>query len=333
MNILITAGGTGGHIYPAKKLGEELQSSNNVTFIASNRRVDEKILNDAKWETHFLKMNGFSRGLGLKCLLKNFINIFYMFYITFKTIKIIKKNKINHVIGFGGFITFPVIMAAKFMGLKTSIHEQNSFPGLVNRKLAKKVDVIFYTYKSSVKHFSTNKNKIIYSSNPRIDEANEFKGLTKKDYILFLGGSLGSETINKLAYDFSLKYKVPTILVSGGFEHGENMYLDVFDFLPEQLKYIAEAKAVITRGGATTLVECEVLSQKTIVIPSPNVVANHQLDNGLEMEEKGTFKVLTEDDVTIEKIYDEVNKVVNYNNNKQINSCEIIINKIKELNG
>ena len=105
-----------------------------------------------------------------------------MFYITFKTIKIIKKNKINHVIGFGGFITFPVIMAAKFMGLKTSIHEQNSFPGLVNRKMAKYVDNIFYTYDSSRKYFLGNEEKLIYSSNPRRDEAMEYVSNEKEDY-------------------------------------------------------------------------------------------------------------------------------------------------------
>ena len=154
----------------------------------------------------------------------------------------------------------------------------------------------------------------------------------KGEYYLFLGGSLGAEKINELAKAFNNKFNLPTILVSGNLDVISKGDFIVHPFLDNQLEVMSKAKAIITRGGASTLVECEVLSKKTIVIPSPNVVADHQYYNGIEMEKKGGFKVIRENEATIENIFESIENMKENDNKEQISSCKIIIEKIKEIN-
>ena len=160
----------------------------------------------------------------------------------------------------------------------------------------------------------------------------EYVSNEKEDYYLFLGGSLGAEKINELAKEFFEEFKIPTILVSGDSDITTNGEFKVYPFLDNQLEVMSKAKAIITRGGASTLVECEVLSKKTIVIPSPNVVADHQYFNGLEMEKKGGFKVIREEDVDAKKTFSTLESMVENSNQEKISSCKIIIEKIKEIN-
>ncbi len=358
MNIVITGGGTGGHLYPGLELAKHFkEKNNNVYYIASKNGIDKDII-DNKSDLEgiiidYWDLKGFNRNISLSSFFKNFKNIFKLIKLSFKAKKFIKKNNIDLVIGVGGYISYPLLKQATKSNIPTIIHEQNSYPGLVNRKLSNEVDYVLTTYECSKKYFSKN---IILSSNPRVDEtfkyANKnFKeelGLKKnKKIALFLGGSLGAKIINDLFLEFisnDINKEYQAVLISGlknnkipeGIDFKDNIIKKNSE---ELLKYIASSDIVVSRAGATTLLEIVYLEKKSIIIPSYNVVALHQHDNANEFEKQGLIKVLDEKEITSETF---INEFKNLQNNdiisrnlksyKKISSLNIFDQVVEEIN-
>ncbi len=332
MNILLTAGGTGGHILPAVSLANELKVNNNINLIVSKRQIDYEILNKTNLNATHLSMSGFNRKLSLYSLVENFLNIFRSLYVFLYSLNFIKKHQINKVVGFGGYITLPVIFAAKILKCDIYIHEQNSFPGLVNAKMAKHAKKIFYTYESSVSYFPP-KSNCIFTSNPRVNDTSSYLNLKRKEFALFLGGSLGAEIINQLAFDFAKQTNKQVILVCGDRYKTEITNkpnnLTLYSFLDNPIELIATAGLIITRGGATTLIECDALGSRTIVIPSKNVVANHQEMNARELEKNGNIKTILEDQVSVDAIIKCIEENQFSETQYQFNSIKTIISEME----
>ncbi|MGL5020593.1 MAG: UDP-N-acetylglucosamine--N-acetylmuramyl-(pentapeptide) pyrophosphoryl-undecaprenol N-acetylglucosamine transferase, partial [Mycoplasmatales bacterium] len=330
MKYIISAGGTGGHIYPGIIIADELvKEGHEVIFIASKRKIDRQILKDMNFKVKHYNMGGFERSFSVKSIFKNILNLFLLFFVSIKLVFLYIIFRPKVVIGMGGYISYPVLKIAKIFRKKTCIHEQNSYPGLVNRKLASKVDKVFYTYETSLDYFNPKSkgDKYVYTSNPRIEIAKLYRGRLKKDYVLFMGGSLGAEAINDLAIEFSKKTNTKVIIVVGSryFEKYIKYSSDlitIINYLEEPLLYISEANVIVTRGGATTLIECVALDSKIVAIPSPNVVANHQTLNAKELEKFAIIRVLKESEINIEVLVNSIDYLMN------VKSRESVLSKI-----
>ena len=325
MKIIISAGGTGGHIYPAIELAKYLENKNHqVLFISSKNEVAKNILQKEHFNIKYYNMHGFRREKSLKGILYNFDALLKLIKTFICLIPVFINFKPNVCIGFGSYITYPVIKLARFFKLKTYIHEQNSYPGLVNRLLKKSVDKIFITYKSSAEYFE--QKKTIYSSTPRIYHLDEKK---EEKYILFLGGSLGAEKINQIAYEYAKINQEQVYLITGKryFEQYKDKKNDNFfvkSYADNLLSIMGKAKVIITRAGASTLLEAVSLEKKIIAIPSPNVVNDHQTKNAQEFFQEGYLKILPESELSLETIIKFINEPFNDYQYQKVNACEII---------
>ncbi len=357
MNIVITGGGTGGHLYPGLELAKHFyKNGNKVFYIASKNGVDKDIIKSQKdlekINIKYWDLKGFNRKKSLKSLLENSINAVKLIFLLNKAKRFLKTNNIDLVIGVGGYISYPIVKKATTMKIPSIIHEQNSYPGLVNRKLSDEVDYILSTYEHSQKYFN---KEIILSSNPRVDETfkylnNSYKkelGLSNKKIALFLGGSLGAKTINDLFLDFissELSKQYQAILVSGLKNNEIDKNVDLKDNIviqntSELLKYISSSDIVISRAGATTLLEIVYLEKKSIIIPSYNVVANHQHANADEFNKKGLITLLDEKELNYDRFLKEFknlenNAIISSNlkSYKKISSLKVFDDIVEEIN-
>lgn len=332
MKIMLAAGGTGGHIYPALSLAKYLENDNHeVMLISSNNDISHEILDNQSINIKFFNLHGISREKSLNGIKQNFKTLNELRKVNRQVKELIKEFKPQVCIGFGSYISYPVIHQALKAKIPTMIHEQNSYPGLVNRHLANKVDYVLYAYQACTKFFkNVDSNKLIYVQNPRISELIPHH---RSDYILFIGGSLGASRINELAVDVAPKLDIPVLLVSGSRFHVEQQVsnLTIKPYINNLLDVIKNAKVVITRGGATTLLECCSLEKNTIVIPSPNVTADHQTLNAKELADAGHLRYIPESEVDGDKLIAMINEEFKMKPFKKLDSNKIITDLIKEL--
>ena len=311
MRIIVSAGGTGGHIYPALAIInkiKEREPNSDVLYIGTKDRMEATIIPDRNIPYFGIEMKGLNR----KNPLKN-VNVLKNYYNNVKILKKeIKKFNPDIVIGVGGYVTAPVIYSAKKLGYKTFIHEQNSIPGLSNKFLAHYVDRIGVSLPDSVKYFP--KEKTIFTGNPRSEEAYYAKEVSKKDLglslsdkkklVLIVMGSLGSTTMNK-------KLKETLSLFEGKdyeviFVTGKNYYeeykkvkvpnnVKIVAYLDNMTQVLKKTDLIVSRAGASSIAEITALGIPNILIPSPYVTHNHQLKNAKSLEERKATVIIEED--------------------------------------
>ena len=356
MRVIISAGGTGGHIYPALAIVnciKEKEPKSEFLYIGTHNRMEKDIV--PKYDIPFIgiEMYGFNR----KNLLKNFKTIKCLFKSKRQLKKIIKEFNPDIVIGVGGYITFPVITTAHKLGYKTFIHEQNSVAGKANLMMADCVDLIGVSLKSSMGEFPT--KKVIFTGNPCGENALKVKkidkttlGFTKgKKLVVVVMGSLGAENVHTFMKEnigkFSdKKYEVLYITGKNNYEdiksikHPSNVKL--LPYLDNLAGLFKDTDILITRAGASTLSEIIALTVPSILIPSPFVPNNHQYKNALDLVNNNAALMVEEKDLTFDNIDSNINKLLNdkkyYLDMKknlesmQVNdSATIIYNNIKKL--
>ncbi len=348
MKYIITGGGTGGHLYPGIQIATELKSrGHEVLFIASKNGIDQDIFSKmtVDFPVEYWDLRGFARSFSPKAIAKNLQTGIKVVKTTRKASKLMKEFQPDFVIGMGGYISYPVVKAASKLQIKTAIHEQNSYPGVTNRQLAKIVDYVFYTYEKALDYFDLSNTEAIYTSNPRIDEARKYQTTTEiPDSVLFLGGSLGAETINDVAIKYAEANPNKTIDLVCGERYIEQMQelkldnLQVHSYLTDQLKWMDLAQVVVTRSGATTLLEAIALNKLTLAIPSPNVVANHQYANAKTFSDLGYIELITEEHLSVEALSSKIDKLITEEKQYKaallefadVKSLATIINKVEE---
>lgn len=350
MKYVITGGGTGGHLYPGIQIARELVNrGHQVVFIASSNGIDQDIFakeDNIPFEVQYWDLRGFSRSMSPKNIVKNLSTGLKVIKTQLQAKKLLKDFQPDFVLGMGGYISYPVVSTAAKLNLACAIHEQNSYPGLVNRKLAKKVKYVFNTYDKALAYFEINKEmtKIIESSNPRIDEARKFKtDKTIANTVLFLGGSLGAERVNEVAIEYAKKNPDKQVDLVCGERYVEELTninvenLKLHSYLQDQLKWIDQAEIIVTRGGATTLLEVVALEKLSLVIPSPNVVANHQYHNAMSFVDKGYLEVIEESDLNLTNLSEAINYLLENKDKYQeklqefseVKSLDIILNVLE----
>ena len=353
MKIAITAGGTGGHIFPALAIINKIKShdkNSKFLYFGTTDRMEKDIIPEKGIPYIGIQMKGLNR----KNILKN-ITVLKIYLAAIKKAEVeLKKFKPDIVIGVGGYITAPVLVAADHLGIKTIIHEQNSIPGVSNKLLSHFVNKICVSFKESEAYFP--KKKTIYTGNPRSEEIlsmekgkrEDFGFNHKSKFIILVMGSLGSLTMTKKMKELipSFKDKDCQVLVVTG----KNYYDDYKDVkTPTNVKivpfydakYMKDADLIITRSGASTIAEVTALLLPSIMIPSPYVTHNHQYKNAKALEDKKACKILEEKDFCKENLLsliDECFKKEVYNemrkNLKEFscpNSAEAIYKEIMRL--
>lgn len=325
MRVIISAGGTGGHIYPALAIVnkiKEKEPNSEFLYIGTHNRMEKDIVPKYNIPFEAIKIYGFNR----KNPFKNFKTIACIFKAIRRSKKLIKAFNPDVVIGVGGYVTVPVIYSAKKLGFKTFIHEQNSTPGKANNFLAKYADNIFVSFKSSMKYFPN--NKVIFTGNPCSEDALKKEAIDKRELgldphkklVLFVMGSLGSSKVNDALYKAipSFKNKDYEILFITGNDLYEDMakleYPDnvkIVPFINGLTRVMKVTDVMVSRAGATTLSEVISLNVPTILVPSPYVPDNHQFKNAMDLVNKKAAVLIEEKNLNSDNLVKEIDNLIN----------------------
>ena len=323
MRVIISAGGTGGHIYPAISIInkiKEYDKSSEFLYIGTTNRMEHEIIPEKGIPYLGIEITGLS---------KNVIKSLKSMKLLTKSMKIVRK-KIKEfnpdiVIGVGGYVTFPVIYEAKKLGYKTMIHEQNSIPGKSNRILSKYTDKILVSLPGSIKYFP--EEKTVFTGNPRSSEVVKAIKINKKDLglteskklVLLVMGSLGSLTINKCLMEIIPKFKdkdYEVIVVTGknyydNFSHVKVQNVKIVPFLDNMLQVLKVCDLIVTRAGASTIAEITAIGLPSILVPSPYVANNHQFYNAMELVDAKAARLLEEKNFESDSLLKEIDVVLN----------------------
>ena len=328
MRVVISAGGTGGHIYPAlaiiNKIKEE-EPKSEFLYIGTHNRMEKDIIPNHNIKYIPIEITGLKRSLSpdnIKTLI-NFIK-------ARKTCKkVISEFNPDVVIGCGGYVTAPVIWAASKLGKKTFIHEQNSVVGLSNKYLTKYAYKVGVSFESTLKDFP--KDKVVLTGNPCSEKALNCKkadleklGLKKdKKTVLIVMGSLGSQSINDKIMNFiegfrNKDYQVLFVTGETYYENINNKFLPsnvvIKPFIDNLSQVMKSVDLMISRSGATTISELTVLGLPTIFIPSPFVTNNHQYKNAMDLVNQNAALILEEKDLTKENLISLIDNTLNDKN-------------------
>ncbi|WP_026724218.1 undecaprenyldiphospho-muramoylpentapeptide beta-N-acetylglucosaminyltransferase [Flavobacterium sasangense] len=310
---IISGGGTGGHIYPAVAIANELKSrfpEAEFLFVGAKDKMEMQKVPQAGYAIKGLWISGIQR----KLTLDNAMFPFKLLSSMWNSFRIIKNFKPDVVIGTGGFASGAVLKVASMLGIPTVIQEQNSYPGITNKLLAKKANKICVAYENLERFFP--KDKMILTGNPvRQDLINEaskseaiayFKLDANKKTLLVLGGSLGARRINQLIekeLDFLLSQNIQIIWQCGKLylndysKYNEKENVQVVAFIDRMDLVYAAADVVISRSGASSVSELCIVGKPTIFIPSPNVAEDHQTKNAKAISDKNGAILIRESEL------------------------------------
>jgi len=321
MKILIVAGGTGGHLFPAARLAEEikLRAQGEILFVTSCRSQDRDILKQRHIEFQTLPLIPLQTRTPLSIL--NFIA--RLIAGTIKSVFLLLRFRPLVAVGFGGYISGPILLSAALFRIKTIIHEQNVYPGKTNRILAGFVDKIAISFPETRGYLRRFDSKIIISGNP-LRRGLKREQKTKDIFtILAMGGSQGAHALNKLIPEAAgliqadKKRALEIIHISGYREEREviRAYQDrgiksrVFSFTEEIDKLYNECDFVIGRAGATTVSELSFLAKPSILIPYP-YGGGHQRLNAKVLQDRGSAILLDEEGLRLEDLRDAIIKLM-----------------------
>jgi UDP-N-acetylglucosamine--N-acetylmuramyl-(pentapeptide) pyrophosphoryl-undecaprenol N-acetylglucosamine transferase len=334
--VIISGGGTGGHIFPAVAIANEIKRRNpdcDILFVGALGKMEMEKVPQVGYNIIGLPIAGFQR----KLTASNFLLPFKIVNSLIQAYKIIKNFKPQIVIGVGGYASGPTLRAAIFLHIKTLIQEQNSFPGKTNKILAKDVKKICTAYEGLDRFFP--KEKIILTGNPvrlemvqiegKREEAIKFFGLdSTKRTILVIGGSLGARTLNEsILGDLELikTNDVQVLWQCGKFHHAnlnetfsreENPTVHLNEFISRMDLAYAVADLIISRAGAISVSELCLVEKPTILVPSPNVAEDHQTKNAMALVEKNAA-VLVKDIEAKKILFSKAIEILNNENQQE----------------
>lgn len=324
INILLSGGGTGGHIYPAVAIANELKlryPNAKFLFVGASDRMEMEKVPQSGYDIKGLWITGIQR----KLTLTNLLFPFKLLSSLYNANKIIRKFKPNVVIGTGGFASGPTLYMAALKNIPTLIQEQNSYPGITNKLLSKKVDKICVAYDGLKRFFP--ENKIIKTGNPvrqdlqeissKREEALKFFKLDEnKKTLLVLGGSLGARKINQLVeanIDWIADQNVQVIWQTGKLYiddykiYDKNAAVQTHAFLNKMDLAYAASDLIISRAGAGSISELCMVGKPVLFVPSPNVTEDHQTKNAQAVVDKEAALLLKESDLdSFQKVFGQL---------------------------
>lgn len=311
---ILSGGGTGGHIYPAIAIANELKSrfpNAEILFVGAKDKMEMQKVPQAGYKIEGLWIAGLQR----KLTMQNAMFPLKLMSSLWKSRKIIRSFKPDAVIGTGGFASGPLLQAANSFGIPTVIQEQNSYPGITNKLLSKKANAICVAYENLERFFP--KEKIVFTGNPvrqdlvevnskRQEGIEYFKLDSSKKTLLVLGGSLGARRVNQLIekeLDFLLEKGIQVFWQCGKLyfedykKYNDKQNVQVVSFIDRMDLIYAAADFVISRAGASSVSELCLVGKPTIFIPSPNVAEDHQTKNAKAIVDKKGAILLKENEL------------------------------------
>lgn len=361
LRIIISGGGTGGHIFPAVSIANAIKAKRpdaKILFVGAKGRMEMQRVPAAGYEIKGLPICGFDR----KHLLKNFAVLFRIWKSQRMAKKIIKDFKPMAAVGVGGYASGPTLNVCSKKGIPCLIQEQNSYAGVTNKLLAKKAQKICVAYEGMERFFPA--DKIIMTGNPvrqnvldttlSVEEARSMFNLApEKKTILLVGGSLGARTVNESVLqnlDLIEKSGVQFIWQTGKFYHEDIVnqlkdkdlpMLHVTDFISDMGAAYKAADLVISRAGASSISEFCLIGKPVILVPSPNVAEDHQTKNAMALVNKDAAIYVKDADapkVLIQKaveIVGDASKMASMSENiKKLglkNSADVIADEVIKL--
>ena len=323
MKVMIVAGGTGGHIYPAiaiiNKI-KEMDPNSEFLYIGTTDRMEKDIIPPLGIPFVGIEMKGLNRH-----------NLFSNASVIRKFFQAVKKAKSeirlfqpDIVVGAGGYITAPVLYAAHQLKVPILIHEQNSIPGVSNKFISRFADTICVSLPNSLNLFP--KEKVVYTGNPRSEEIlmvpkkkKEKLGFdSKKRLVVFVMGSLGSTTMTTKLKELipSFQNKDYQVLVITGKKYYEDYQkleipknVKILPFMEDLIQLLKDTDLIVSRAGASTIAEITAIGLPAILVPSPYVTNNHQYKNAKELEDAGACRIVVEDNFSKEVILKEIDQI------------------------
>ncbi|MEE9442773.1 MAG: undecaprenyldiphospho-muramoylpentapeptide beta-N-acetylglucosaminyltransferase [candidate division Zixibacteria bacterium] len=314
MRVLFAGGGTGGHLFPALAIAEEikrLNKNNEIEFVGTRYGIEYRMREKLGYPLSLISMRGLPRKVSLNLL----IFPFRVAWTVIQSIKILRRFKPDIVVGTGGYVAGPPIIAASMKKILCVIQEQNSFPGLVTRKLASHTNMIYLAYRKAEEYLPKRANRMLLGNPVRSSINSGDKNLAYEKFglrrgrktILILGGSQGARKINYAVLD-GLKFLDDSVQLL--WQCGEGDYKDVterldkkdfvvslFPFSKDMELVYAAADIAIARAGALTIAELTACGIPAILIPYPYATANHQDYNAREIKKAGAAEVIADKDI------------------------------------
>ncbi len=329
MKVVFAAGGTGGHINPALAAAGELRArfpEAEILFIGTEDHMEARLVPAAGFAFQTIAIEGFQRKLSLQNLKRNLHTVNLLLHSTGAVKKILRDFAPDAAVGFGGYVSGPVIRTAAKLGIKTAIHEQNAYPGVTNKALAKSVDRVMLTVEAASAHL-TCKNLPVVTGLPvrreilaaDRDFARAKLGVPDDALlVLSMGGSLGAKAINEAVVGFiAARWQQKNLM----FLHATGKYgkwvpdklremgvpadaknVTVREYIDDMDICLPAADLVIGRAGASSLAEIEATGKASILIPSPNVAENHQYHNAMALVNNDAARILEEKDLTAQSL-------------------------------
>lgn len=334
MRVIITGGGTGGHIYPAVALIKDLRNKYediDILFIGSKKGLENDIIKN--YDIDYLSLD--VQGIYRKLTSRNFVTLYKFFKSMKNAKKVIKAYKPDIVIGMGGYVSAPVVYAGHKLKVPTIIHEQNTMPGLTNKFLSRYADKVAVSMPIGANVFP--EGKLCVTGNPRASEIVKEKKVSKKELgfsenplVVFFGGSRGAETVNNVVVESleEMKNKDYQILYITGDKHYNNVLakinkinsdnIHIKPYIHNMPQIYQVTDLIVCRAGATSLSEITAIGMPAILIPSPYVTANHQESNARVLVENGAAEMILEKDLTSNILLNKIENIMN-DREKQLN--------------
>lgn len=320
MRVLLSGGGTGGHVYPAIAIANRIKEQypdSEIIFVGTEKGIESEIVPKYGYELKTVTVQGFKRKIDFD----NVKRVFKLFKGLEQSRKVVKKFKPDVVIGTGGYVSGPVLFNAAMSKVPTVIHEQNSFPGVTNKILSKVVTRVLTSFEDSHERFPEgSRDKLVLTGNPvrkeilvaRKNIARKNLGISEdKKMVLCYGGSGGSEEINdamKVVIENMVKEDIAFIFATGKYYYEEftksmeylnlKPYQQVVPYLEDMANALAASDLVIGSAGAISLAEITALGKPSIIIPKAYTAENHQEYNAKSIESKGAGIAILEKDLT-----------------------------------
>lgn len=321
MRVVVTGGGTGGHLFPGIALATGMQEripGCQVLFIGTSRQLDQQALARYNFALETIHCLGL-KGMGLLHRLRSLLQLPFAIR---EAAGILRRFRPQLVFGVGGYVTGPVLLAARVLGIPVCIHEQNSVPGLANRMVSRLADRIFLSIPCAYRFPG---HKTVLVGNPvrreiRVAAGRRAPGSGREIHILILGGSQGAHRVNMLVTEAArlvsekLGGRVRFIHQTGKADLAEvrarydraGVGAEVNDFFTDMAEVYSRADLAVSRAGATTLAELAVMGLPAILLPYPFAADNHQQSNGAYYEQGGAARMFLEQDIDGEKLAREI---------------------------
>lgn len=331
MRVIITGGGTGGHIYPALSIADELRHRDptvEILFVGTERGLESKVVPKAGYDFRTIRVDYLKK----KITLENIKRANQVLKGLGDANKVINEFVPDIIIGTGGYVCGPVVLMGNLKGVKTIIHEQNAIPGKTIKLLSVFVDKIFTSFEESHKYFRK-KTKLVYSGNPVRKEFSSFEKFNSREaikieperkVIFSVGGSGGAQKVNEAMLDLFKDHDLGDVEfhhVTGARYYEKfksevealsqkNTNVHIHEYLDNIGLYMSASDMMISRSGALTLTEIAAMGVPAILIPSPNVAHNHQEVNAKVFEAKGAAVLLRESELNTGVLKRTVNNVI-----------------------